>query len=99
MNENQRELLEIESIIEYCIVYLKFVKKVDLMCSYHTHKINNYNKGGGKKLWEVVDIYGLDGDDGFIGKYLSPNPMSYILNMYHFVYDNYISIKCFLSML
>ena len=30
------------TIFKYCIVYLKYAKRVDLKCSYHIHTKDNY---------------------------------------------------------
>lgn len=37
----------------YCIVYLKFTKRVDLKCSHNTHPYTHISKG---KLCKVMDV-------------------------------------------
>lgn len=52
------------------IVYLKFAKKVGHVLSVLTMIIINKKKRKGRKLWEMVNVYSLDGGDGFMGIYL-----------------------------
>jgi len=35
-------------------------------------------KGVGKQLWEVMDVYSLDGGDFFMDTHLTPNSLSCI---------------------
>lgn len=53
---------------EELIVYVKSFKSV-----LTTHTNNNNNKGDGKKRWEGMDVYGLDGSDDYTAVYFSPN--------------------------
>ena len=46
----------------------------------------------------MVGVHGLDGNNGSVGKYLFSNLLSYILNMYHFLYMSLYLSKMFLSM-
>lgn len=68
------------------------------MLSVLTTKNNNdNNKKGWKETLEGDGyVYGLDGGDGIMGIYLSPNSEFYILNMHSSLHVNHTSIKGFI---
>lgn len=38
-----------------------------------TNNSNIHKVGGRRRLWEVIQVYGLESGDDFVGVYLSPN--------------------------
>lgn len=50
---------------------------------------------GHKESFPVMNIFGIDSDDGFMNTYISPDIKLYAINMGNSLYVNYTSINLF----
>lgn len=60
--------------------------------SYHNNNIIIINKEGKGKYFRELDVFCIDYDDSFMGRYLAPVYQLYTLSMYSILHGNYVSI-------